>query len=75
MQSVAVTSYTKTFLSITGRSSGHVHTRNRHEIERATDRRQNLVPEKSSTRSVCAPTFGAEIWTVCHQLTEIVVAM
>ena len=56
----------KTFLSITGRRSGHVHTRNRHETEHATDRRQNLVPEKSGTRSVwhtvqkSAPIFGAD---------------
>jgi len=35
-------------------------TRNRHEIEHATDRRQNLYDTQSN--------FGAEIWTVCHQL-------
>jgi len=31
---------------MTGRRSGHVHTRNRHEIvEHATDRHQNLAPK------------------------------
>ena len=34
-----------------GREGG-VETRNRHEIEHATDRRQNLIPEKSGIRSV-----------------------
>jgi len=42
----------KTFLLITGRRTGHECTRNRHKIEQATDRRQNLVPEKSGTRQV-----------------------
>ena len=60
---------------VTGRRSGHVYTRNRHEKEQATDRRQNLVPDRYDTQSrtrsrrrFSAPTFCAEIWTVCHQL-------
>jgi len=70
------TSYIKTFLSITGRRHGHVHTRNWHKIEQATDQRQNLVPEKSGTRSVwhtvqkSAPKVSTEIWTVCHRLNS-----
>jgi len=44
-------------------------------IEYATDRRQNLVPEKSVWHTVqksapifSAPKIGAKIWTVCHWL-------
>jgi len=42
--SIAVTSYIKHFFQSPVAvvvSFGHVHTRNRHEIEQATDRRQN----------------------------------
>jgi len=60
---------------IAGRRSGHVYTRNRHEMEHATDQRQNLVgyqknliPDRYDST---VHTFGAEIWNVCHQLNTL----
>ena len=73
-QTIKSQNYTKKWKQRHQPITSHVHTRNQHKIVHATDRRQNLVPEKSGTRSVwhtvqkSAPEIGAEICTACYWL-------